>query len=75
MKVKIVYSWGGNYKVEGSVFIVMMSRNPEGPQDLSKSLTVLLFISCVHSVVVRSVALPFLEACNKVLQYLSDSAP
>lgn len=53
---------GGNYKVEGSVFIVMMSRNPEGPQDLSKSLTVLLFISCVHSVVVRSVALPFLEA-------------
>lgn len=34
MKVKIVYSWGegGDYKMEGSVFIVMMSRNPKGPR-------------------------------------------
>lgn len=76
MKVKIVYSWVGvNDKVEGSVFILMMSRNLKGLQDLSKPLTVLLFITSTHSVMVRSIALSFLEACSKVLQYLPDSAP
>lgn len=79
MKVKIVYSWrrvgGANDKLEGSVFILMMSRNLKGPQDLSKPLTVLLFITSVHPAMVTSIALSFLEACSKVPQYLPDSAP
>lgn len=78
MKVKIVYSWrrrGGNDKLEGSVFLSDDVQEPKGPQDLSKPLTVLLFITSVHPVMVTSIALSFLEACSEVLQYLPDSAP